>query len=110
MEKCCIFKKGIENYQKKDKFLKIKSYGEIPTPNEGYRYLLQCKECNSLFLYQTFSWNVGDIDDYFNDLIQVNSEEEADRLNDELKWNNFSSAANPTITSSSGKEVVFKNI
>lgn len=55
-------------------------------------------------------WSIGDKDDYFSDLIQVNSEEEADQLNDELKWNNFSSATNPMIASSSGKEVIFKNI
>ena len=110
MKKCCIFEVDEHTFKENKDFVQIKNYGEIPTPNEGHRYLLKCKKCECLFLHQSFSWNSDKGDYYYDDYIQVESEDEANKLNNELVWDKFSVGNNPMILIGSDNVVRFKNI
>lgn len=103
IKKCCLFNKMEEEFKDSKDFSVIKKYGEIPAPNECTRSLLKCNKCGALFLYQFLEWN----DSYYNDYIQVESEEQADKLNKELDFSKFSSN-NPMIKIGSDKKVVFQ--
>lgn len=103
MKECCIFNSNEENFKENKDFSIIKKYGEISAPNECTRSLLKCNKCGALFLYQFLEWN----DSYYNDYIQVESEEQADKLNKELDFSKFSSN-NPMIKIGSDKKVVFQ--
>ena len=48
--------------------------------------------------YQFLEWDVGGNDYYYDDYIQVESEEEADYLNSSLSFSNFRSNTNPMIS------------
>lgn len=105
MEKiCCIFEKPKEEFQARDSFTVLKKYEAISAPGECKRNLLKCNKCGALFLYQALDWN----DDYYNDYIQVSSEEEADKLNEELATIFFSSSKHPMIKIGRDKKVLFK--
>lgn len=103
MKECCIFNSNEENFKENKDFSIIKRYGEISAPNECTRSLLKCNKCGALFLYQFLEWN----DSYYNDYIQVENEEQADKLNKELDFSKFSSN-NPMIKIGSDKKVVFQ--
>jgi len=102
MKKCCLFNKPEEKFKDNKDFSIIKKYGEISAPNECTRSLLKCNKCGALFLYQFLEWN----DSYYNDYIQVESEEQADKLNKELDFSKFSSS-NPMIKIGSDKKVKY---
>lgn len=87
MKNCCVFQ------EEERKFTKIKKYEDIPCPGRCVRRLVKCDKCGALFLYQFLEWNDSCYDDY----IQVKSEEEADSLNEELTFMNFSSSDHPMI-------------
>ena len=93
-----------EEFKDNKDFSVIKKYGEIPAPNECTRSLLKCNKCDALFLYQFLEWN----DNYYNDYIQVENEEQADKLNEELTFAKFSTNINPMIKIGSDKKVSFK--
>lgn len=103
MKKCCLFNKSETEFKDNKDFITIKKYGEISAPNECTRSLLKCNKCGALFLYQFLEWN----DSYYNDYIQVENEEQADKLNEELDFSKFSSN-NPMIKIGSDKKVVFQ--
>lgn len=103
MKECCIFNSNEENFKENKDFSIIKKYGEISEPNECTRSLLKCNKCGALFLYQFLEWN----DSYYNDYIQVENEEQADKLNEELDFSKFNSN-NPMIKIGSDKKVVFQ--
>ncbi len=104
MKKCCLFDKPEEKFKDNKDFSVIKKYGEIPAPNECSRSLLKCNKCGALFLYQFLEWN----DSYYNDYIQVENEEQANKLNEELSFSKFSTNNNPMIKISSDKRVSFQ--
>ena len=104
IKKCCLFNKMEEEFKDSKDFSVIKKYGEIPAPNECTRSLLKCNKCGALFLYQFLEWN----DNYYNDYIQVENEEQADKLNEELTFAKFSTNINPMIKIGSDKKVSFK--
>lgn len=104
IKKCCLFNKMEEEFKDNKDFSVIKKYGEIPAPNECTRSLLKCNKCGALFLYQFLEWN----DNYYNDYIQVENEEQADKLNEELTFAKFSTNINPMIKIGSDKKVSFK--
>lgn len=103
IKKCCLFNKTEEEFKDNKDFSVIKKYGEISAPNECTRSLLKCNKCGALFLYQFLEWN----DSYYNDYIQVENAEQADKLNEELDFSKFSSN-NPMIKIGSDKKVVFQ--
>lgn len=103
IKKCCLFNKTEEEFKDNKDFSVIKKYGEISAPNECTRSLLKCNKCGALFLYQFLEWN----DSYYNDYIQVENEDQADKLNEELDFSKFSSN-NPMIKIGSDKKVVFQ--
>lgn len=96
-EYCCIFDTCEKDFKNNRSFEIVKKYGEIDSPNSCTRSLLKCKKCGKLFLYQFLEWNVAGFDDYYDDFIQVESEEEADNLNSSLLFSNFRSNTNPMI-------------
>lgn len=103
IKKCCLFNKTEEEFKDNKDFSVIKKYGEISAPNECTRSLLKCNKCGALFLYQFLEWN----DSYYNDYIQVENAEQADKLNEKLDFSKFSSN-NPMIKIGSDKKVVFQ--
>lgn len=107
IKKCCIFDKTEMEFKDSKDFVVVKEYGEIPAPNECTRSLLKCNKCGALFLYQFLEWNVGFDDYYYTDYIQVENEKQADKLNQELSYSNFSANSNPMIKIGSDKKVNF---
>lgn len=100
---CCLFDKMETEFKDNKDFVVIKKYGEIDAPNECTRSLLKCNKCGTMFLYQFLEWN----DSYYNDYIQVENEEQADKLNEELTFSKFSTNNNPMIKIGSDKKVSF---
>ena len=103
MKKCCLFNNSETEFKDNKDFVVVKKYGEISAPNECTRSLLKCNKCGALFLYQFLEWN----DSYYNDYIQVENEEQADKLNEELDFSKFTSD-NPMIKIGSDKKVSFQ--
>lgn len=103
MKKCCLFNNSETEFKDNKDFVVVKKYGEISAPNECTRSLLKCNKCGALFLYQFLEWN----DSYYNDYIQVENEEQADKLNKELDFSKFTSN-NPMIKIGSDKKVSFQ--
>lgn len=104
IKKCCLFNNSETEFKDNKDFVVVKKYGEISAPNECTRSLLKCNKCGALFLYQFLEWN----DSYYNDYIQVENEEQADKLNGELTFEKFSTNINPMIKIGSYKKVSFK--
>ncbi len=103
MKKCCLFNNSETEFKDNKDFVVVKKYGEISAPNECTRSLLKCNKCGALFLYQFLEWN----DSYYNDYIQVENEEQADKLNEELDFSKFTSN-NPMIKIGSDRKVSFQ--
>ena len=104
IKKCCLFNKSEIEFKDNKDFIVIKKYGEIPAPNECTRSLLKCNKCGAMFLYQFLEWN----DSYYNDYIQVENEEQADKLNEKLTFEKFNTNSNPMIKIGSDKKVCFQ--
>lgn len=104
MKKCCLFNSLETEFKDNKDFVVVKKYGEISAPNECSRSLLKCNKCGAMFLYQFLEWN----DSYYSDYIQVENEEQADNLNEELTFEKFNTSSNPMIKIGSNKKVSFQ--
>lgn len=101
--KCCIFNKSENEFKENKDFEVMKKYPEVDSPNECKRKLMRCNKCGALFLYQFLDWN----DSYYDDFIQVDSEEQADKLNEKLSFSTFSCSDKPMIKIGSDNKVKY---
>lgn len=101
---CCSFGWPKDKFEDCIEFEKIKCYAKVDgAPNECNRSLLKCCRCGKLFLYQMLEYNQENKDCYYKTYIQVDSIEEADKLNESLGWHNFSSNKLPEILIHNGQ-------
>lgn len=93
---CCIFEE-LSNDDLTDKFNVVKTY-KHPFASKYERKLVSCKKCGQLFINQKITWVTSIGTDKYDDYIQVNSEAEADLINQTVKFTEFKSM-NPSIMS-----------
>lgn len=69
------------------------------------RYLVRCKKCKALFIYQCFSTEVGQKECFHEVYLQVKDIDEAKRINESTDWEEFMSQKNPKIVHDTYREL-----
>ncbi len=69
------------------------------------RYLVRCKKCKALFIYQCFSTEVGQKECFHEVYLQVKDIDEAKRINESTNWEEFMSQKNLQIVHDTYKDL-----
>jgi hypothetical protein len=72
---------------------------------DAKRYLVRCKKCKALFIYQCFSTEVGQKECFHEVYLQVKDIDEAKRINESTNWEEFMSQKNLQIVHDTYKDL-----